>query len=72
MKKEERRAMMRRSWERKHYRTVSCRVPRDTAIRFAALCRRHGKTPYRALKDAIEAALTHENDAQSTAPAARP
>lgn len=44
-------------WNHEHYKTVSCRVPVDTARKFEMLCYRHGKTPYRALKDAIEAAL---------------
>lgn len=68
MKKEDRRLMMRRTWDRKHYCTVSCRVPRETAIRFAALCRRYGKTPYQALKDAIEDALRHDGDAKAQRP----
>ena len=45
--------------DRRHYRTLSCRVPVETAQRFAKLCFRYGKTPYRALKDAVEDALRY-------------
>ena len=55
--REEHRTACRRAWDKRCYRTVSCRVPIETAQRFAKLCARHGKTPYRALKDAIEGAL---------------
>ena len=51
------RADRRREWDKRHYRTISCRVPVETARRFTKLCHRHGKTPYRALKDAVEDAL---------------
>lgn len=56
----DRRAEQRRMWDVTHYRTVSCRVPVETAQRFQRLCYRHGKTPYRALKDAVETALRND------------
>ena len=51
--------MRKYEWDRRHYRTLSCRVPVETAQRFAKLCFRYGKTPYRALKDAVEDALRY-------------
>lgn len=57
--REYRRAMRKYEWDRRHYRTLSCRVPAETAQRFAKLCFRYGKTPYRALKDAVEDALRY-------------
>lgn len=58
----DRRTEQRRSWDARRYKTVSCRVPVETARRFQRLCYRHGKTPYRALKDAVEAALRHDGE----------
>ena len=57
--REYRRYRSKYEWDRKHYRTLSCRVPVETARRFAKLCFRYGKTPYRALKDAVEDALRY-------------
>lgn len=54
---EQERAQSRRAWDKRNYRTISCRVPVETAQRFRKLCFRYGKTPYRALKDAVEDAL---------------
>ena len=56
----DRRAEQRRRWDARHYKTLSCRVPAETAQRFRKLCFRYGKTPYRALKDAVEDALRHD------------
>lgn len=55
--REDRRRAAKRKWDATHYHTVSCRVPVETARRFRILCEKHGKTPYSALKSAIEAAL---------------
>ena len=44
--REYRRAIRKYEWDRRHYRTLSCRVPVETAQRFAKLCFRYGKTPY--------------------------
>lgn len=55
--REDRRRQQRRRWDATHYRTVSCRVPVETARRFRILCEKHGITPYSALKGAIEDAL---------------
>lgn len=55
--REDRRREQRRAWDRHHLKTVSCRVSAETAQRFAKLCQAHGKTPYGALKDAIEDAV---------------
>lgn len=57
--REYRRAMRKYEWDRRHYRTLSCRVHVETAQRFAKLCFWYGKTPYRALKDAVEDALRY-------------
>ena len=53
----DRREQQRRTWDFVHYRTISCRVPADVARRFEALCKRHHTTRYRAIRDAVEAAL---------------
>lgn len=55
--REERRRQQRQRWDATHYRTISCRVPVETARRFRILCKKHGKTPYSALKTAIECAI---------------
>lgn len=55
--KADRRERQRRAWDFVHYRTISCRVPTDVARRFEALCKRHHTTRYRAIRDAVEAAL---------------
>lgn len=55
----EQREDRRRAWDRRGYRTISCRVPVETAQKFRKLCLQHGKTPYRALKDAVEDALRY-------------
>lgn len=53
----DRREQQRRAWDFAHYRTISCRVPIDVAKRFEALCARHHTTRYRAIQDAVQAAL---------------
>lgn len=49
-----------RDYERRHYASITCRVPRETAAEFTKLCARYGKTPYRALKDAVLDALRRD------------
>lgn len=51
-----------RDYEHKHYASITCRVPRATAVEFTKLCARYGKTPYRALKDAVLDALRRDAD----------
>ena len=56
----DRREQQRRAWDFVHYRTISCRVPTDVAERFEALCRKHHTTRYRAIRDAVIAALRED------------
>lgn len=61
----DRREKQRRAWDFVHYRTISCRVPVDVARRFEALCTKHHTTRYRAIRQAVEAALrddVHEEE----------
>lgn len=58
--RDDRRRAFHKLYERTHYTTVGCRVPKATAVEFANLCKRHGKTPYRAIQDAIVDALRQD------------
>ena len=56
----DRREQQRRAWDFVHYRTISCRVPTDVAERLEALCRKHHTTRYRAIQEAVQAALRED------------
>ena len=47
----------RRKWDKKHLRTISCKLPVEEADRFLALCSAYGQSQYAALQTMIRRSL---------------